>query len=44
VGHNRYVARVSAESAAATGHQVDLALNTGRLIAFDAQTGANLSA
>ena len=44
VGHNRYVARVSAESAAATGHQVDLALNSGRLIAFDAQTGANLSA
>ena len=44
VVHNRYVARVSAESTAATGHPVDLALDTGRLTVFDAQTGANLTA
>lgn len=43
VRHNRYVARVSADSTAATGHPVDLALDTGRLIVFDAKTGANLS-
>lgn len=43
IRHNRYVARVSADSTAATGHPVDLALDTGRLIVFDAKTGANLS-
>jgi multiple sugar transport system ATP-binding protein len=44
VGHNRYVARVSAESTAATGHPIDLALDTAKLHIFDAVSGANLTA
>ena len=44
VGHNRYVARVSGESSAATGHPVDLALDTAKLHLFDATSGVNLSA
>ena len=43
VRHNRHIARVSADSTAATGHPVDLALDTSRVIVFDAKTGANLS-
>jgi multiple sugar transport system ATP-binding protein len=44
VGENRYVARVSADSRAATGHTVELALDTGKMHVFDAVTGANLFA
>ena len=44
VGHHRYVARVPAESAAATGHPVDLALDVAKLHVFDAVSGANLTA
>lgn len=44
VGHNRYVARVSAESTAATGHPIDLALDTAKLHIFDAASGANITA
>jgi multiple sugar transport system ATP-binding protein len=44
VGHHRYVARVSAESTAATGHPVDLALDVSKLHVFDAVTGVNLTA
>ena len=42
VGHNRYVARVSGESTAATGQPIDLALDTSKLHLFDAHTGARL--
>ena len=42
VGHNGYVARVSAESTAATGHPVDLALDASKLNVFDAHSGARL--
>ena len=41
---NRFVARVSAESKAATGQTVELALDKSKLHIFDAQTGANLTA
>ena len=44
VGHNRDVARVSADSAAATGQTVDLALDITRLQIFDAVSGVNLPA
>jgi len=44
VGHNRYVARVSADSAAATGQTVELALDITRLQIFDAGSGVNLTA
>jgi len=44
VGENRYVARVSAESSAATGQTVELALDTTKLHVFDADTGVNLTA
>jgi len=44
VGHNRYVARVSGESTAATGQPIDLALDTSKLHTFDAVSGVNLSA
>lgn len=44
VGHNRYVARVSADSAAATGQTVELALDITRLQVFDAGSGVNLTA
>ena len=43
-GENRFVARVSAESNAATGQTVELALDTTKLHVFDADTGVNLSA
>jgi len=44
IGENRFVARVSAESKAATGQTVELALDTTKLHVFDADTGVNLSA
>lgn len=44
VSHNRYVARVSADSTAATGQPVDLALNLSKLHVFDAASGVNLTA
>lgn len=43
-GANHYVARVSADSRAATGQTVELALDTSKLHVFDAGTGVNLSA
>lgn len=43
-GGNRYVARVSADSAAATGQTVELALDPTRLELFDADSGVNLTA
>ncbi len=43
-GGNRYVARVSADSAAATGQTVELALDPTRLQLFDADSGVNLTA
>ena len=42
-GENRFVARVSAESNAATGQTVELALDPTKLHIFDADTGVNLS-
>jgi multiple sugar transport system ATP-binding protein len=44
VGHNRSVARVSADSAAASGQTVELALDITRLQVFDAVSGVNLTA
>jgi multiple sugar transport system ATP-binding protein len=44
IGENRYVARVSADSSAATGQTVELALDTTKLHVFDGDTGANLTA
>jgi len=44
MGENRFVARVSAESKAATGQTVELALDTSKLHIFDVQTGVNLTA
>jgi multiple sugar transport system ATP-binding protein len=44
VGHNRYVARVSADSAAASGQTVELALDITRLQVFDAVSGVTLTA
>ena len=43
-GENRFVARVSADSHAATGQTVELALDPTKLHIFDADTGVNLSA
>ncbi len=43
-GENRYVARVSAESPAATGQTVELALDTTKLHVFDGDTGVTLTA
>lgn len=42
-GENEFVARVSAESRAAIGQQIELALDTSKLALFDADSGANLS-
>ncbi len=44
VGETRYVARVSAESTAATGRNLELALDTTKLHVFDGGSGANLTA
>ena len=43
-GENRYVARVSAESPAATGQTVELALDTTKRHVVDGDTGVNLTA
>ena len=43
-GENRFVARVSADSNAATGQTVELALDATKLHVFDADTGVNLTA
>jgi len=43
VSENEFVARVSAESTATVGQQVELALDTSKLTLFDADSGANLS-
>ncbi|WP_319457190.1 MULTISPECIES: sn-glycerol-3-phosphate ABC transporter ATP-binding protein UgpC [unclassified Mycobacterium] len=43
VGENEFVARVSAESTATVGQQIDLALDTTKLTLFDADSGVNLS-
>jgi multiple sugar transport system ATP-binding protein len=40
---NEFVARVSTESKAGKGQQVDLAFDTSKLVLFDADTGINLS-
>ncbi|RWA20784.1 ABC transporter ATP-binding protein [Mycolicibacterium brumae DSM 44177] len=42
-GGESFVARLSADSAAVTGAQVELALDTSKLAVFDADTGVNLS-
>jgi len=42
-GENLFVARVSADSSAATGSKVRLALDTAKLTLFDADSGVNLS-
>ena len=44
IGENLFVARVSADSKAATGQTVELALDTTKLHVFDAETGVNLTA
>jgi len=43
IGENEFVARVSAESAATVGKQLELALDTAKLTLFDADSGVNLS-
>ena len=42
-GANEFVARVSAESTAAGGQQIQLAFDTSKLAIFDAATGVNLT-
>jgi multiple sugar transport system ATP-binding protein len=42
-GENEFVARVSAESTATIGQQVELAIDTTKLTLFDADSGVNLS-
>ena len=44
IGENRYVARVSADSRAATGQTVELALDTSKVHVFDPDTGVSLAA
>ncbi|MGB5150685.1 MAG: sn-glycerol-3-phosphate ABC transporter ATP-binding protein UgpC [Mycobacterium sp.] len=43
IGENEFVARVSAESQVTAGKTVELAVDTSKLVIFDADTGANLS-
>ena len=43
VGVNEFVARVSASSEVKAGQKAELALDTSKLVIFDAATGANLS-
>jgi multiple sugar transport system ATP-binding protein len=40
---NQFVARVAAESKAAVGQSIELALDTAKVAVFDADTGANLT-
>ncbi len=43
VGENEFVARVSTESKVTPGQTIELALDTTKLVIFNADTGANLS-
>jgi multiple sugar transport system ATP-binding protein len=43
VAENQFVARVSADSAAAIGQPIELAFDTAKLVVFDADSGANLT-
>jgi multiple sugar transport system ATP-binding protein len=43
VGENEFVARVSTESKVTPGQTIELALDTTRLVIFNADTGTNLS-
>ncbi len=43
VGENEFVARVSADSRARAGQKTELAVDTSKLILFDADSGVNLS-
>ncbi len=43
VGENEFVARVSTESAAKAGETIQLALDTAKVVIFDAESGKNLS-
>jgi multiple sugar transport system ATP-binding protein len=43
VGENEFVARVSTESAAKAGETIQLALDTSKVVIFDAESGRNLS-
>ena len=43
VNENHFVARVPAESKAALGESIELALDTTKLIVFDADSGVNLT-
>ena len=43
VGENEFVARLSAESQAKPGEQIELAFDTTKLAIFDADTGVNLT-
>ncbi|WP_395310484.1 sn-glycerol-3-phosphate ABC transporter ATP-binding protein UgpC [Mycobacterium sp. AMU20-3851] len=43
VGENEFVARVSADSQARSGQKTELAVDTSKLILFDADSGVNLS-
>ncbi|OBC07667.1 ABC transporter ATP-binding protein [Mycobacterium sp. 852013-50091_SCH5140682] len=42
-GENEFVARVSAESRATGGQQIELAFDTSKLVIFDADSGLNLT-
>ncbi|MEE6175747.1 ABC transporter ATP-binding protein [Mycobacterium sp. 050134] len=43
IHENQFVARVPAESRAAAGQPMELAVDTARVVVFDADTGANLT-
>jgi len=43
VGENEFVARLSAQSQAAPGQEVQLAFDTTKILIFDADSGANLT-
>ncbi|WP_123025310.1 ABC transporter ATP-binding protein [Mycolicibacterium stellerae] len=43
IGENEFVARVSTESKVTPGQTIELALDTTKMVIFDADTGANLS-
>ncbi|HZA12687.1 MAG TPA: ABC transporter ATP-binding protein, partial [Mycobacterium sp.] len=43
IGENEFVARLSAESKAKPGEQIELAFDTSKILVFDAESGANLT-
>ena len=43
IGENEFVARLSAESKAKPGEQIELAFDTSKILVFDADSGANLT-